>query len=307
MGGKLLAEYRPADNRNYYYTTDQIGSTRIVADQNGVVVYAVAHDPYGGIQQTWESGYDPALKFSGKERDTESGLDYFGGRYYDHTLYRFLSVDPVVLAGALDQKRWNLYAYCGGNPSNYVDPDGSSYLVFCIWQQLLYVYTEKGLLVGVFPASNHVERGYEPFPSGEYPFSDYRMTPGNEDSDSMDRYGIAMFSVPGRSGLGVHAGRIGVFDGYGRSGWQHCTHGCIRTTPEAMLWIWFLHDILRDRLKKITVTEEYVVVDANNPTGSEEMNRIKDEFDRYVSSFISFYLFLADPFFIYGPIPPWAN
>jgi RHS repeat-associated protein len=122
----LLAEYRPADNRYYYYTSDQIGSTRIVTDQNGVVVYAAAHDPYGGIQQTWESGYDPAFKFSGKERDTESGLDYFGARYYDHTLYRFLSVDPVVPAGAAaaDPLRWNLYAYCVDNPVNYTDPDG---------------------------------------------------------------------------------------------------------------------------------------------------------------------------------------
>jgi RHS repeat-associated protein len=127
MGGKLVAEYRPADNRYYYYTTDQIGSTRIVTDQNGVVVYAVAHDPYGGIQQTWESGYDPALKFSGKERDTESGLDYFGARYYDHTLYRFLSVDPVVPAGAAvaDPQRWNLYGYCRNNPVNIIDSDGN--------------------------------------------------------------------------------------------------------------------------------------------------------------------------------------
>jgi RHS repeat-associated protein len=80
-----------------------------------------------GFQQTWESGYDPALKFSGKERDTESGLDYFGARYYDHTLYRFLSVDPVVPAGeaVADPQRWNLYAYCGGNPINYIDPDGN--------------------------------------------------------------------------------------------------------------------------------------------------------------------------------------
>jgi hypothetical protein len=61
MGGKLVAEYRPADNRYYYYATDKVGSKRIVTDQNGVVVYAAAHDPYGGIQQTWESGCDPAL------------------------------------------------------------------------------------------------------------------------------------------------------------------------------------------------------------------------------------------------------
>jgi YD repeat-containing protein len=88
MGGKLIAEYRPQENAYLYYATDQIGSTRIVTDDTGAVVYAAAHDPWGGIQQTWTSAYDPALKFSGKERDTESGLDYFGARYYDHSLYR---------------------------------------------------------------------------------------------------------------------------------------------------------------------------------------------------------------------------
>jgi hypothetical protein len=86
MGGKLIAEYRPQENAYLYYATDQIGSTRIVTDDTGAVVYAAAHDPWGGIQKTWTNAYDPALKFSGKERDTESGLDYFGARYYDHSL-----------------------------------------------------------------------------------------------------------------------------------------------------------------------------------------------------------------------------
>jgi len=129
MGGKLIAEYRPQENAYLYYATDQIGSTRIVTDDTGAVVYAAAHDPYGGIQKTWTSGYDPALKFSGKERDTESGLDYFGARYYDHSLYRFLSVDPVTThIGYLSQTHaWNLYVYCGSNPLINIDQSGKWY------------------------------------------------------------------------------------------------------------------------------------------------------------------------------------
>jgi len=126
MGGKLIAEYRPQENSYFYYATDQIGSTRIVTDDTGAVVYAAAHDPYGGIQQTWTAAYDPALKFSGKERDTESGLDYFGARYYDHSLYRFLSVDPMIPVGLAisDPQRWNLYSYCGNQPLTHVDSTG---------------------------------------------------------------------------------------------------------------------------------------------------------------------------------------
>ena len=122
----MAAEYHPLKNKYYYYTTDQINSTRVVTDDSGNVVYAAAHDPYGGVQQTWVNTFDPALKFSGKERDSESNLDYFGARYYDPTLYRFLSVDPVIPAGRAlyNPQRWNLYGYCLGNPLIYVDVSG---------------------------------------------------------------------------------------------------------------------------------------------------------------------------------------
>ena len=100
--------------------------TSPITNDSGAVVYAAAHDPYGGVQKTWTSTYDPVLKFSGKERDAESGLDYFGARYYDRTQYRFISVDPVINVGAAlgNPQRWNLYSYCGNNPIGYFDLDG---------------------------------------------------------------------------------------------------------------------------------------------------------------------------------------
>ncbi len=127
MGDRLIAEYDHVGSRFLYYTPDQINSTRVVTDQGGNVVYSVVHDPYGGIQQTSPgNSYDPQLKFSGKERDVESDLDYFGARYCDHTLYRFLSVDPVISARAAwyDPQGSNLYGYCRGNPIRFLDPDG---------------------------------------------------------------------------------------------------------------------------------------------------------------------------------------
>ena len=71
--------------------------TSPITNDSGAVVYAAAHDPYGGVQKTWTSTYDPVLKFSGKERDAESGLDYFGARYYDKAQYRFISVDTRII------------------------------------------------------------------------------------------------------------------------------------------------------------------------------------------------------------------
>ncbi|MBC7362611.1 MAG: hypothetical protein H5U06_10100 [Candidatus Aminicenantes bacterium] len=77
------------------------------------VVYQTAHGPYGGVQQTWVNTFTPELKFSGKEQNTESSLYYFGARYYDPTLYRFLSPDPadVPEIARYDFQRWNKYSF----------------------------------------------------------------------------------------------------------------------------------------------------------------------------------------------------
>jgi RHS repeat-associated protein len=118
MANRLIAEYHPSENKYYYYTSDQINSTRIVTDDFGTVVYAAAHDPYGGIQKTWEPiTFDPSLKFSGKERDVESGLDYFGPRYYDRSQYRLLSPNRVVagLGSMHASHSWNAYSYPGNH------------------------------------------------------------------------------------------------------------------------------------------------------------------------------------------------
>jgi len=126
MGDRLIAEYDYVGSRYLYYTPDQINTTRVVTDGVGNVVYSAVHDPYGGIQQTLVSTYDPQLKFSGKERDAESQLDYFGARYYDRSQYRFQSPDPIVTDAStkFNPSSWNLYSYCGNNPLNYVDKTG---------------------------------------------------------------------------------------------------------------------------------------------------------------------------------------
>jgi RHS repeat-associated protein len=69
-------------------------------------------------------------KFTQKERDNETNLDYFLARYYSSTQGRFTSFDPEG-AGAResDPQSWNGYAYAGGNPVLFSDPDGREYLV----------------------------------------------------------------------------------------------------------------------------------------------------------------------------------
>jgi RHS repeat-associated protein len=69
-------------------------------------------------------------KFTGKERDAESGLDYFGARYYGSALGRFTSPDPESASASLfDPQRWNAYSYAVTNPYKFVDPDGENPLL----------------------------------------------------------------------------------------------------------------------------------------------------------------------------------
>jgi len=60
-----------------------------------------------------------------KERDVETGLDYFGARYYASTQGRFTSADPILSSGRpSNPQTWNKYSYTLGNPLKFVDPDG---------------------------------------------------------------------------------------------------------------------------------------------------------------------------------------
>ena len=70
---------------------------------------------------------------SGKERDTESGNDYFGARYYASTMGRWMSPDPVFASAArvMDPQQWNMYAYARNNPLSITDPTGLDFNLTC--------------------------------------------------------------------------------------------------------------------------------------------------------------------------------
>jgi RHS repeat-associated protein len=110
-----------------YYHLDALGSVRVVTNQAGAIVESHDYKPYG---EEWNPppprpGEQP-IRFTGKERDTDTTLDYFGARYYANRTARFSSTDPVYTwqENLADPQRWNRYAYVRGNPLRYVDPDG---------------------------------------------------------------------------------------------------------------------------------------------------------------------------------------
>jgi RHS repeat-associated protein len=71
-------------------------------------------------------------RFTGKERDAETQLDYFGARYYASSIGRFVSPDPsgAAFSDVSSPQSWNLYSYVRGNSPNAVDPDGRE----CVWE-----------------------------------------------------------------------------------------------------------------------------------------------------------------------------
>jgi len=115
-----------------YYHLDGLGSVRAVTNQSGAVVERHDYLPYGEECTTGPCASNPGAgagqprKFTGKERDQETGLDYFGARYYGSTIARFTTVDPLLdqRAALLNPQRWNRYAYGLNNPLRNVDPDG---------------------------------------------------------------------------------------------------------------------------------------------------------------------------------------
>ena len=72
------------------------------------------------------------MHFTGKQRDAETGLDYFGARFNASNLGRFMTPDSVKfgLTRLNDPQRWNLYLYARDNPLKYIDPDGMEVTVF---------------------------------------------------------------------------------------------------------------------------------------------------------------------------------
>ncbi len=88
--------------------------------------------PYGGERPPIVNTCSQNYKFTGKERDSESGLDNFAARFNSSSLGRFVSPDPEG-SGSRQQnpQTWNMYGYAGNNPLYNIDPDGRSYDV-CI-------------------------------------------------------------------------------------------------------------------------------------------------------------------------------
>jgi RHS repeat-associated protein len=128
FGGKRLVRIDLPTNTVHYYLSDHLGSTSKIINAAGVVEEESDYTAFGS-ELSATSGANH-YRFTGKERDSESQLDFFGARYFGNALGRFLTADwavkqePIPYANLDNPQSLNLYAYVLNNPLSQADPDG---------------------------------------------------------------------------------------------------------------------------------------------------------------------------------------
>jgi len=114
----------------YFYHTDHLGSTSILTDgTSGANVSECYYYPFGAVRSC--TGVSAKYKFTGQEEDAETGLYYYGARYYDPQLGRFISADTIV-PDPFNPQALNRYSYALNNPLRYIDPTGHGF-----WDKVL--------------------------------------------------------------------------------------------------------------------------------------------------------------------------
>lgn len=104
--------------QSYYVISDHLGTSQLLANSLGQVVWAGEYTPFGSVSITTNT-IDNDFRFPGQYYDSETRLHYNWHRFYDPDTGRYISADPIGLDGGI-----NLYAYTENNPINLTDPTG---------------------------------------------------------------------------------------------------------------------------------------------------------------------------------------
>jgi RHS repeat-associated protein len=154
VGGDGHHVPRAEELRQYYYHSDHLGSAQLITNYAGEEYERLEYTPYGElwIEKAAEASVlDIVYRFTGKERDEETGNYYYGARYLDPRTSRWLSTDPAIgeyipvapvndrarkhngnlpgMGGVFNYVNFHMYHYAGNNPVKYVDPDGRLFLL----------------------------------------------------------------------------------------------------------------------------------------------------------------------------------
>jgi RHS repeat-associated protein len=170
LNGKLFAQYTIGSPRTQFIHADHLGSTRLLTTMAQSVADSLDYLPFG---EQISGATGTTHKFTGKERDSESGLDHFQFRNFGSTMGRWMSPDPINLTARRlvnPGNTLNKYVYGGNNPLLYVDPTGQDITLF---------YRAPG---GGPRDEGHVLLAVTNQATGHTRFADYYPKNGNKDT-----------------------------------------------------------------------------------------------------------------------------
>ena len=122
-----------------YFHSDHLGSSNVITNQAGNLISNCEYLPYGEFS-TKTGANVTHYYFTGKELDDETGLMFYGARYYDPQIGRFIQPDTIV-PHPYNPQSLNRYSYCYNNPINLTDPTGHWPKWKNIWQTVVSVIT----------------------------------------------------------------------------------------------------------------------------------------------------------------------
>ena len=123
----------------FYYHSDHLGSTSYITDRDGSATQFVCYKPYGeALVDEHNTSYEQPWKFNGKELDSETGLYYYGARYYEPVLALWYGVNAL----AEKYPTMGSYVYCAGNPVRLVDVDGNEPTANEVALMAIHVYRD---------------------------------------------------------------------------------------------------------------------------------------------------------------------
>jgi len=237
----------------HFFVSDHLGTAQMEFSSGGWPLWQGQFAPFGQELDTQPTANH--YKFTGKERDAESGLDYFGARYYASSMGRWMSLDwrnptqPVPYANLDRPQSLNLYGYVENNPLSQIDDDGHLTVMYDGHAQTITVRANDGTET-TFLASNNPQMSLTigKLVDGNYAFLD-KTRPHHHSAEEDSHNGAygpggilrlkPFKNADGKEhdGVGLHAGRADSTDRAGRSGCNYATNGCVGTTEKAIQFI----------------------------------------------------------------------
>jgi len=115
-----LIAMKSVNGKMFYYHPDHLGSTTLITNSSGDLDENTFYLPFGDVL----SGGNERFGYTGKEKDTETNLNYYGARYYDSYFMHFTQAD-IIIADIYNPQNLNRYSYVLNNPYKYVDESGN--------------------------------------------------------------------------------------------------------------------------------------------------------------------------------------